>query len=751
MDEFGQGKTTGSPAWHAVAVHDDEPTFGRVLAGVAEGLAAAPLVNLVGPLGSGKSWTLAHAGLDVVVDLTVPGASARLSLELATAGRRVGVDGLDRTATVALAGRLLEESGPVTARQVVLASRTPLDTQPGWSADAPVKVMVRELSDEEIDDLLVARGLTAPEDRAVVRGLSGGNPFVAESLATAICRGAPSSEPGGLADLVAEAILQRLGAELPATQLRRSLRLLAVVGISNQEILDLKEDEFDLLAGLSIVDRTGLGLAVAEPFRTVLDLSLRWRAPLERRDTLDRAFVHRVRMMSETSDAEVRTDLMLHGMFLADEPFVRAMMFPPRPRLPVISAARASDAEDIGAMMRQWATTSELDVRATERLVDGWLRGPIEHFQLTRDETGRGVALAHLIPFGEAERSGIEPVAQQFTEPMLADPGGTGTFLISGFWQDQANSAAMLHHILSEGIRHGRIVVCTPKPDYQRLCRGLGLQYCGDAQHDTFGRGHATQVFAQHTQPEDLPAWAARLGRITGLSPGRDYLAGQLVRALDGVRDPSSLDRTALLASPHTSTVTDLRGWLATAVQNLVDSEVEAEAEAGEALDYHYLRRTHGRAPTVADLGLDRAAYSRRLSRGVNLLTERFRAEGARLLDQPPLAALPGEQPGLDATVTARPGTLDQYIAGLQQMRAGAGNPSYADLARRIEQARSARGLPAGECRLSRVTVYDCFRLGRHRLDVELVVEIVTALGVSRADGQRWRSTYGALASTGLE
>ncbi|MGY0236297.1 ATP-binding protein [Longispora urticae] len=95
-------------------------------------------------------------------------------------------------------------------------------------------------------------------------------------------------------------------------------------------------------------------------------------------------------------------------------------------------------------------------------------------------------------------------------------------------------------------------------------------------------------------------------------------------------------------------------------------------------------------------------------------------------------------------TETGPPGpppaaTLDALAAGLLALRAWAGNPSYAELVRRIGRLRTGRGLPPGERSPGRVTVYDCFRPGRRRIDVELVVDIVRALTADEQAAGRWR------------
>ncbi|WP_110180621.1 ECF transporter S component [Nocardioides solisilvae] len=85
----------------------------------------------------------------------------------------------------------------------------------------------------------------------------------------------------------------------------------------------------------------------------------------------------------------------------------------------------------------------------------------------------------------------------------------------------------------------------------------------------------------------------------------------------------------------------------------------------------------------------------------------------------------------------AVPRSLDDLATALQDLRAEAGEPSYAEIARRVVVARRARGMGEGEARLARTTVYDVFRTGRRRVDSRLVLEIVRALGVED-EGARW-------------
>jgi energy-coupling factor transport system substrate-specific component len=85
-------------------------------------------------------------------------------------------------------------------------------------------------------------------------------------------------------------------------------------------------------------------------------------------------------------------------------------------------------------------------------------------------------------------------------------------------------------------------------------------------------------------------------------------------------------------------------------------------------------------------------------------------------------------------------GTLDQIATELVALRESAGHPSYAEIARRIVVLRERRGLSALEARVGRTTVYDAFRLGRRRLDTDLVLDVVRALGGDEAEVSRWRT-----------
>lgn len=95
--------------------------------------------------------------------------------------------------------------------------------------------------------------------------------------------------------------------------------------------------------------------------------------------------------------------------------------------------------------------------------------------------------------------------------------------------------------------------------------------------------------------------------------------------------------------------------------------------------------------------------------------------------------------------------TLDDLARALVELRVRAGSPPYAAIGREVTRARLARGVPEGEARVHRSTVYDAFRTGRRRVDATLVADIAAALGGSR---QQWlracRETQGRADAAGV-
>jgi tetratricopeptide (TPR) repeat protein len=85
-----------------------------------------------------------------------------------------------------------------------------------------------------------------------------------------------------------------------------------------------------------------------------------------------------------------------------------------------------------------------------------------------------------------------------------------------------------------------------------------------------------------------------------------------------------------------------------------------------------------------------------------------------------------------------RAGTLDDLVERLRLLRIWAGNPSYRSIMERVNASWVAAGRAAGEL-AGKTTVVDCFRLGRRRLNSDLVIAIVHALHPDVGYVAQWR------------
>ncbi|GLY98088.1 tetratricopeptide repeat protein [Actinoplanes sp. NBRC 103695] len=87
---------------------------------------------------------------------------------------------------------------------------------------------------------------------------------------------------------------------------------------------------------------------------------------------------------------------------------------------------------------------------------------------------------------------------------------------------------------------------------------------------------------------------------------------------------------------------------------------------------------------------------------------------------------------------------LDGSAERLRLLKAWAGGPSYEIIKDRVNAAWTAAGRPAAEL-ARRSTVADCFRLGRRRVNADLIVEIVRALHPDDGYAERWRQALRAI------
>lgn len=81
--------------------------------------------------------------------------------------------------------------------------------------------------------------------------------------------------------------------------------------------------------------------------------------------------------------------------------------------------------------------------------------------------------------------------------------------------------------------------------------------------------------------------------------------------------------------------------------------------------------------------------------------------------------------------------TWDDAARWLRERRTAAANPAYAELARRVRDLRVTRD-GAAAAAPGRMTVYDCFRDGRRRMDLSLLVDLATVLGTEADELVRW-------------
>ncbi|MBM7774733.1 hypothetical protein JOD54_004937 [Actinokineospora baliensis] len=519
------------------------------------------VVNLTGPLGVGKSAVLAAVAAEAP-------------------GRADYADGR-------------APFGP----RVVVVSRAPLPL-----GDAVV-VRVPRWSDEEIERLAVARGVDEHVD-LVVR-LAGGLPLVARGLCQALLT-IPADVTGALADHVLLDVLDRLTNRHRDTA---ALDLLAIVGRGDEELLaDLFPDEgndlFTAIGENDLVQATDRGLAVAEPFRTLLDLRARWRRPVARRAALTMAATRTRQLLAAAREEADRASLAEHGLFLTDDPMIRRTLFPgghdvvrPRP-------AKPGDHDRIAALVHRWVKRRGLDARHCERLLSGWLDHSPDGFHLVCDGD-RAVGMAYIPRIDAKSVSAIEPLLQQHTDD-LTDDGGV--FVGMAVCDDAVRHAALLRHIVATGVRARRIVVATPWPEYQNLARGLGFQYVGDARHDPYSCGRDSEIY--HHDLTSVPAWLDRL--TTPTDPRR-----HVKQALEHLRDDTALTRNPLADSGPIA----LRTRVMAALDRLTASEDPISAEAGRALHGYYTQSHRNHIRVATDLHLSRATYFRRLDRGLTELT----------------------------------------------------------------------------------------------------------------------------------
>ncbi|WP_328720258.1 hypothetical protein OHT52_12690 [Streptomyces sp. NBC_00247] len=471
--------------------------------------AAHPLVNLTGPLGVGKSALTAGLRGAARVDLDQPDGPAALRRALCEpADPTLVVDSVDgRTRRDTLYAEL-EHPGHRWPNLVVV-SRRPLLADPRWTHSGAATVTVAPAPEERIT--AQAAAVADPDGRAVVVQLAGGIPLIADAARRALNTGIPPNALGAVADQVSEEILERLGRELPGRQWRHALRLLATVWSGDERLLPGGPDHFAALASLSIVERSGLGLRITEPYRTLFELAYRWRRPDSHESARIRARDYRLALLAGARDQAEQTALAEESLFLSAGPLVRRTLFPADTRAVRVRSAVAADASDIGVLMRQWADHSGFDPRRCDRLTERWAGDDISAFHLVYDRDDKAVGIAGLIPIDDRTTTGMEPLLQQHS----ATVAGGGHFLGAAHCPDPAVRAILLRHLLQRA-SGGQLVVSTANPEYQGLVNSLGFRVHGSIRDDVFHCGRPPAVYSNDFSAAALPWW---LGRLDGNGP----------------------------------------------------------------------------------------------------------------------------------------------------------------------------------------------------------------------------------------
>ncbi|MFI1014668.1 hypothetical protein [Streptomyces sp. NPDC020965] len=602
------------------------------------------LVNLTGPLGSGKSWLVSRLRSARVLDLSRPDGVAAVPEALAeTTGQPLVIDGVDGPAALSalsslsgLSGlssrsagvRPMGGTGGTDARPLLLVSRLSLLAHPDWTLSGAMVLGIPSWPDERIRHLTVHAQLADPRARDLVVRLAGGNPLIAGAACRALHAGASPDAPGAVADQVTREIVERLSREEPVDRLQPALERLATMWSGDRELLKADRELFDALGRLSLVTRTELGLTILEPFRSVIEQAHRWRQPAAHKGSWARALAHRRKQLAGESGVTRHSRLAEGAMALSGDDTIRETLFPASPSTGLIQTAAPGDADAIGGLMHQWARQGGMDTRRTDRLVDQWLRDDPAGFRLARDADGRAVGVMGLVRVADRTVHSVEPLLQQHTDQLLDRQRAESLVLGAAFCPDRGLHARLLrdllHHVMANSLL---LTVSTPNPHYQKLLSRLRFQQHGTTNDDVYRCGRKPEIYSQDFGRDAIADWVGRLFHASDRQASRPPTGREVGRALAHIGDADRLAQSPLLIRPRTATVPDLRDWLRDGVRTLADSDIPEDAEAGWILLHYYLGRPQTHQQLACRLHMSRATYFRRLRHGLDVLGRRLAAE----------------------------------------------------------------------------------------------------------------------------
>jgi hypothetical protein len=200
--------------------------------------------------------------------------------------------------------------------------------------------------------------------------------------------------------------------------------------------------------------------------------------------------------------------------------------------------------------------------------------------------------------------------------PANGSAGGVVLGMLVSEADQPAVRALLLRHVLTTAIVSGRVVVSTPWRPYQQLSVRLGLRQLGETRHDFYQCGRPSGVFSQTFTAQNLPRWLRRLQRPVRAAPD-SALTAAIRHGLEHLREPVRLRANPLLTLPGLSTPVEVVAFLQREIDTLIASESKVDAEAGQALDHYYVRRSGGHDLLAHRLHLSRATYFRRLDHGI--------------------------------------------------------------------------------------------------------------------------------------
>ncbi|KAA9379199.1 hypothetical protein F5972_13535 [Microbispora cellulosiformans] len=595
---------------HAVPVAFEEAARGVVTAlGEVGAEHASAIVNVVGPLGVGKSRLLATLSSGFV-DLSRTPDEVHLS-----GGAPLAVDGVDTDRRADAVSRFLDRAGH---GRFLIASRLPLAARPRWAHRPIVTVELRPWSPAGIRGLARALGVPDPAHADLVVRLSGGIPLIADSLCRAILRGGEPGPEGALADAAATEVLRRLSAEsrgLPPG----ALPIVAAVDGADEDLLTalvrLPSRAFSRLRRLSVIRPDRHGLTVAEPYRTLFDLAYRWRHPVLRDEMAARAAEHRHRQLAHAADPPLRARIADQVLYLSGRRRARRDLY--ADERGEFSVRRAADGDDeaIGRLLRLWGEAEGLAERQVDRMRDLWLSGADHGFHLAVDSDDHAVGMTNLTPLDPDAAPALEPLLQQYADTVL-NLGRCGS--VVGMLAVEPRFAraqpALVRHILTTGMAGGGLVVSTPWIPYQEMAARFGLRRIGDTRHDVYRCGRPSALYARTFTEQNMSAWLRRMRDPRSEGPGQ---TAELVRtALRGIRTQA---RTSAAGPRPEPALADL---MRQAVEALASSASAVDAEAGEILRLYYLTRAGGHDLLAHRLHLSRATYFRRLEYGIGKVAE---------------------------------------------------------------------------------------------------------------------------------